>query len=159
MYFDTSAITVTTSEVPSSSGWIGTVISILVIVAQWLIFQKAGEKGWKAIIPIYNVYTLYKISGKVGLWIQGLISGVVSVILLIVFVFGIAAESGAPTLISIALLVVVGIWQIVIRYKQCKGLSEHFGEGTGFALGLFFFESIFMLILAFGHYQYQSKED
>lgn len=36
-------------------------IAILVIVAMWKIFQKAGEPGWKAIIPFYNSYTMYKI--------------------------------------------------------------------------------------------------
>jgi hypothetical protein len=29
----------------------------------WKIFEKAGEAGWKSIIPIYNVYIMYKIVG------------------------------------------------------------------------------------------------
>ena len=37
------------------------VVSILIIIATWLIFNKAGEKGWKAIIPFYSTYTLYKL--------------------------------------------------------------------------------------------------
>ena len=36
---------------------------VLIIVAQWKIFTKAGQEGWKAIIPIYNVVVLYKIIG------------------------------------------------------------------------------------------------
>ena len=28
---------------------------VLIIVAQWKIFVKAGQEGWKALIPIYNV--------------------------------------------------------------------------------------------------------
>ena len=34
---------------------------ILVIIGQWKMFEKAGESGWKALIPIYNLYILYKI--------------------------------------------------------------------------------------------------
>lgn len=34
---------------------------VLGIIAQWKIFKKAGEEGWKALIPIYNVYTLLNI--------------------------------------------------------------------------------------------------
>ena len=34
---------------------------ILLIIAGWKIFEKAGEKGWKSIIPIYNIYILFKI--------------------------------------------------------------------------------------------------
>ena len=33
---------------------------ILQAVAYWKIFEKAGEPGWKAIIPFYNTYTQYK---------------------------------------------------------------------------------------------------
>ena len=39
------------------------VITILVIVACWKIFTKAGEAGWKAIIPIYNMIVLCQIVG------------------------------------------------------------------------------------------------
>ncbi len=36
-------------------------ISVLMIVAQWKLFTKAGEAGWKSIIPIYNGWTMCKI--------------------------------------------------------------------------------------------------
>ena len=43
---------------------------ILIIISTWKILEKAGEKGWKALIPIYNVYLLYKIVGmKKWFWI------------------------------------------------------------------------------------------
>lgn len=52
---------------------IGLIIFILatvvfVIAAFWKIFTKAGEEGWKAIIPIYNMIVLLKIVGKPGWW-------------------------------------------------------------------------------------------
>ena len=31
------------------------VIAILQIIALWKVFKKAGEKGWKSIIPFYNI--------------------------------------------------------------------------------------------------------
>ena len=40
---------------------IGLVWTIIQIIAWWKIFTKAGEKGWKSIIPIYNQVILYKI--------------------------------------------------------------------------------------------------
>lgn len=36
-------------------------LMILLIVAKWKIYEKAGEEGWKSIIPFYNDYILYKI--------------------------------------------------------------------------------------------------
>ena len=35
---------------------------LLQIIANWRIFTKAGEAGWKSIIPIYGDYISYKIA-------------------------------------------------------------------------------------------------
>ena len=32
---------------------------IILVIANWKIFTKAGEAGWKSIIPIYNSYVVY----------------------------------------------------------------------------------------------------
>ena len=43
-------------------------ILILLIAAQWKVFEKAGQPGWACIIPIYNVYIMTKIGGKPWWW-------------------------------------------------------------------------------------------
>ena len=43
---------------------VGFVWWLLHVVAAWRIFTKAGEAGWKSIIPIYSTYITYKISWK-----------------------------------------------------------------------------------------------
>ena len=46
------------------------------IVAQWKIFTKAGQAGWKVFIPIYNGMTLFKIIyGSYGKYFMLLIPG------------------------------------------------------------------------------------
>ena len=60
-------------------------VVVLVIVAMWKIFAKAGKPGWASLIPIYNAYVFLQIAGKPGWWL---------VLLLIPFVnlvFGIIA--------------------------------------------------------------------
>lgn len=47
-------------------------LSILIIVAEWKVFEKAGEPGWGAIVPFYNNYLLFKIAygnGWYFLWL------------------------------------------------------------------------------------------
>ena len=34
---------------------------VVQIIANWILLEKAGEKGWKSIIPFYGDYTLYKV--------------------------------------------------------------------------------------------------
>lgn len=36
-------------------------LSVVVIVSLWKIFEKFGEKGWAAIIPIYNIIVLLRV--------------------------------------------------------------------------------------------------
>jgi hypothetical protein len=42
--------------------------AIFIIAAIWKVFTKAGQPGWAAIIPIYNIYIMTKIAGKPGIW-------------------------------------------------------------------------------------------
>jgi hypothetical protein len=42
---------------------------VLLIVAGWKIFEKAGQPGWAAIIPIYNIIVMLKIVGKPLWWL------------------------------------------------------------------------------------------
>ena len=58
-------------------------LAIIELVALWKIFEKAGQAGWKAIIPIYNAYILLKIVGKPGWWLILFLIPVVNLIFVI----------------------------------------------------------------------------
>ena len=62
-----STTTADTSGISLISSLIGLALSVAVLVAEWKIFTKAGEEGWKCLIPIYNVYVLSKIVG-ISFW-------------------------------------------------------------------------------------------
>lgn len=47
--------------------WIMAIVSILMIVCMWIIFRKAGKKGWEAIIPVYNIIVLLEIT-RLPIW-------------------------------------------------------------------------------------------
>ena len=34
------------------------IMTILILVANWMIFKKMGHQGWEGIIPVYNLYVL-----------------------------------------------------------------------------------------------------
>jgi len=44
-------------------------VALLTIAGMWRTFQKAGQPGWAAIIPIYNFYVMIKIGGSAWWWI------------------------------------------------------------------------------------------
>ena len=37
-------------------------VYIIYAFLNWIIFSKAGEKGWKILIPIYNLYIIQKLA-------------------------------------------------------------------------------------------------
>lgn len=126
------------------------IISVLTIIATWKIFTKAGEAGWKSLIPIYNTYILFKIAGR-SFWRYFFIA-------LGMNIFRAIAENVSSSAVVLILSIVafaLAIWLLVETVKCCHGLSKNFGHGAGFTVGLIFLNTIFMLILGFGSSQYQ----
>ncbi len=91
----------TTYTTSSSSSGMSPIVSILylavlivVIVAMWKVFEKAGQKGWASIIPIYNTYILLKIAGKPGWWLLLMFLPFVNFVVLIIVNLEIAKAFG-----------------------------------------------------------------
>ncbi len=41
---------------------ISVAVLILLLIGMWKMYSKAGEPGWASIIPLYNLYVLFKIT-------------------------------------------------------------------------------------------------
>ena len=120
------------------------VFYILVVIADWKIFTKAGEAGWKSLIPIYNVYVLFKIIGmSFWLWIGGVfVASIFDVI-----ISKILGNQDVNSLVTSIYLLVFDV------YFAIK-LAKAFGKGTGFTIGLIIFPNIFQIILGFDSSKY-----
>lgn len=125
---------------------------LLLIIAWWKLFTKAGEKGWKAIIPFYNFYVQCKLTWKpLFFWI----------ILALSVVAGILVNMTTPTgdaalffgLACFAVAIALAVFTIMSEYR----LAKAFGHGGGYTVGLVFLNFIFMLILGFGKSKYQGN--
>ena len=44
-------------------------VLVVVIIGFWKVFEKAGQPGWAAIVPLYNAYILLKIIGRPAWWL------------------------------------------------------------------------------------------
>jgi len=114
-------------------------IVIIGLVGLWKMFKKAGEEGWKAIIPVYNAVTLTKIVGVSPWWI------------LVVFVTSLIADK-VPflSIFSLAASIYFGVILSV-------SIAKSFGKEEGFAVGLFLLAPIFYLVLGVGSAEYKGK--
>ncbi|MGN0114393.1 MAG: DUF5684 domain-containing protein [Acutalibacteraceae bacterium] len=48
------------------SAIIALAVTVFGVIVNWRIFKKAGEHGWASIVPIYNLYVLFKITWGCG---------------------------------------------------------------------------------------------
>lgn len=76
------------------SSIIAAIIILVMIIAYWKVFVKAGESGWKSIIPIYNTYTLFRIAGRNGWWILAMLVPLINIIVLITISIDLAKHFG-----------------------------------------------------------------
>lgn len=114
---------------------ISTILAIVMIVAMWKVFQKAGKPGWAAIIPIYNMWVLFEVAGKPG-WYALL--GLLGVIPVIGFIGSIA--------------------YIVLYIIAALEIARRFGKSGVFAVfGLILFPFVGYTMLGFGKDAYKGK--
>lgn len=128
---------------------VGLIATILKIIALWRLFEKAGEKGWKALIPIYDLYILTKLCWDTKyfwvLLVASLASGFISS-------FDVNGEQVG--LFSVMVALCVGVYSIFYTVFLYVREARSYGKGEGFAIGLVFLNTIFSCILAFGKSKY-----
>ncbi len=75
-------------------GLIGLAVAVIIIIALWKVFAKAGQPGWGALIPIYNFYLLCKVAGRPGWWLILMLIPFVNFIIMIIVCIDIAKNFG-----------------------------------------------------------------
>lgn len=73
---------------------ISCLLGVLFIVSQWLLFNKAGEAGWAAIVPFYNLYVLFKITWGSGVKFLLLLIPIANVVIAIITLVKLAKAFG-----------------------------------------------------------------
>lgn len=142
------------------SEWFTTIMSILEIIGMWLYFKKAGQAGWKALIPFYSIYIDCTVAKRKDAFIMKLI-GVLLIdlsfsLLLAGMILLVADPTSGNMLIAGLVILLIGlVLSYVAGWKISKGLAENFGLETPFAVGLLLLPGIFKLILGVGKYTYK----
>jgi hypothetical protein len=92
------------------------VLFVLYVAAWWQIFTKAGEEGWKAIIPIYNIIVLLKIVGREWWWILLMLIPFVSLIVWIIVMLDLAKSFGRGAGFAIGLILLGPIFALILGF-------------------------------------------
>ena len=96
---------------------------VVIIVANWKIYEKAGQPGWASIIPIYNMYILLKIVGKPTWWLILMIIPVVNIVFIIWAINMLSKSFGKDEGFTVGLLLLGFVFYPILGFgdAQYKG--------------------------------------
>ena len=92
-------------------GWI-----ILLLVAGWQMYVKAGQKGWVAIIPFLNFFGLMKIVHRPWWWFFLLFIPFVNIVIWIIVMIDLAKAFGHGVGMTLVLIFLTGIGYLVLAF-------------------------------------------
>jgi hypothetical protein len=96
-------------------------VVLLMYAAEWRIFVKAGQSGWKALIPFYSAYIQFKIAGLSGWWVLALMVPVLDIYAAVLLSLGTAERFGKGTIFAVlGLLVFAPIGYTYLGFGKTK---------------------------------------
>ena len=121
------------------------VLCFIEAIGRWKLFEKAGESGWKAAVPILSTYTLFKLVWSPAMFGIHLLLSVISMMLIpmrwpfrglgLVFVAAVFVISGMAS------------WRI----------AKCFGKGPGYGICLVLLHPIFLPIIGWSYDRYMGN--
>jgi hypothetical protein len=86
----------------------------------WKVFVKAGQPGWAAIVPFYNIYIMTKITGKPGIWVLWCLIPFVNIIFAIWLTNMMSKSFGHDEGFTIGLLLLSFIFWPILGFGDSK---------------------------------------
>jgi hypothetical protein len=98
--------------------WLALVV--LFIASAWKVFAKAGQPGWAAIIPIYNIVVLLQIVGRPIWWLLLFCIPLVNFVIAILVYVDLAKSFGQSTGFAIGLLLLAPIFWPILGFGGAR---------------------------------------
>ena len=95
-------------------------IVVLIVAAFWKIFVKAGQPGWAAIVPIYNLYILCKITGRPAWWLILFLIPFVNIIASIILSLDVAKAFNKGTGFAVGLILLGFVFYPILGFGSAQ---------------------------------------
>jgi chromate transport protein ChrA len=95
-------------------------IVVLAIAGLWKTFEKAGQPGWAAIVPIYNIYVAVTIAGRPWWWLLLWFIPFVNFIIGIIVFLDIAKKFGKGTGFGVGLFFLPFIFFPILGFGDAR---------------------------------------
>ena len=100
------------------------IIGLVMIIAMWKMFSKAGRPGWAAIVPIYNVIVMIDIAGLEWWYLLLLLVPIANIVAIFKIYIGVAENFGQSTGFGVAMV----FFSIICMPILAFGSAEYVGD-------------------------------
>lgn len=95
-------------------------IIVVVLAGFWKMFEKAGQPGWGAIVPFYNMYLMCKIAGRPGWWLILLLIPYVNFIFWIIVLLDLAKSFGKGVGFAVGMILLGAIFIPILGFGSAE---------------------------------------
>jgi hypothetical protein len=95
-------------------------IIVVILAGFWKMFEKAGQPGWGAIVPFYNLYLMCKIAGRPGWWLILLLIPYVNFIFMIIVMLDIAKSFGKGIAFAVGMILLGAIFIPILGFGSAE---------------------------------------
>ena len=95
-------------------------IAVFYIICYWKVFEKAGQPGWAAIVPIYNIVVLLQIVGKPVWWIILMLIPCVNIVIALLIYLDMARVFGKSTGFGIGLFLLGIVFLPILAFGDAE---------------------------------------
>ncbi len=99
---------------------VGLLFGVLMIASWWKIFSKAGQPGWAALIPIYNIVVLLKVVDKPIWWLVLFILPCVNLIVWVMLALALAEKFGKSTGFGVGLALLGIVFLPILAFGSAE---------------------------------------
>src|SRR5580698_344568 len=100
--------------------FLGLAVVLMMIASMWKVFVKAGQPGWAALVPIYNVVILLKLTGKPSWWLALFFVPVANFVVMVLIVMALAKRFGKSTAFGLGMLFVGFIFYPILGFGDSE---------------------------------------
>ncbi len=99
-------------------------LTIFFIVCHWKVFTKAGQEGWKCLIPFYNTYVQLQITKQPTIWLLFFFIPLVNIYFAIKHIHGLSRAFGKDVGFTLGLIFLSPIFFAILAFGDAKYVYE-----------------------------------
>ena len=114
-------------------------VLLIILGSLYVVFEKLGFTGWKALVPFYNLYILTQVIERPPYWL---------LMWCLPTIMGLFRDMFAGSLSFAMLSGIIAIVSLVYQILGISALADQFGKTRGFKWGMVLIPFIFFPLLA-----------